>query len=167
MIAVTGDLVDGSVRDLAHHTQPLGRLSARHGAFFVTGNHEYYSGVHAWIEEVRGLGLSVLLNEHVILDHEGASVLVAGVTDYGAGYFDVSHHSDPVAALSGAPDDVGVRLLLAHQPRSAFAAASAGSICSSPATRTAAKSVSPMARRSSVKAVIVSTKVFTRAAHRC
>ena len=126
MIAVTGDLVDGSVRDLAHHTQPLGRLSARHGAFFVTGNHEYYSGVHAWIEEVRGLGLSVLLNEHVILDHEGASVLVAGVTDYGAGYFDVSHHSDPVAALSGAPDDVGVRLLLAHQPRSAFAAASAG-----------------------------------------
>ena len=126
MIAVTGDLVDGSVRDLAHHTQPLGRLSARHGAFFVTGNHEYYSGVHAWIEEVRGLGLSVLLNEHVILDHEGASVLVAGVTDYGAGYFDVSHHSDPAAALSGAPDDVGVRLLLAHQPRSAFAAASAG-----------------------------------------
>ena len=126
MIAVTGDLVDGSVRELAHHTQPLARLTARHGAFFVTGNHEYYSGVRAWIDEVRGLGLSVLMNEHVVLDHEGESVLVAGVTDYGAGYFDRSHHSDPSAALTGAPSDVGVRLLLAHQPRSAFAAASAG-----------------------------------------
>ena len=126
MIAVTGDLVDGSVRDLAHHTQPLARLTSRHGAFFVTGNHEYYSGVHAWIEEVQGLGLSVLMNEHVVLDHEGTSVLVAGVTDYSAGYFDQSHRSDPAAALNGAPSDVGVRLLLAHQPRSAFAAASAG-----------------------------------------
>jgi predicted MPP superfamily phosphohydrolase len=53
-------------------------------------------------------------------------VLVAGVTDYSAGYFDRSHHSDPAAALTGAPSDVGVRVLLAHQPRSAFAAASAG-----------------------------------------
>ena len=86
MIAVTGDLVDGSVRDLARHTQPLSRLTARHGAFFVTGNHEYYSGVHAWIGELRRLGLAVLLNEHVVLRHEGESVVVvAGVTDYTAG----------------------------------------------------------------------------------
>ena len=52
MIAVTGDLVDGSVAQLARHTAPLSRLSARHGTFFVTGNHEYYSGVHAWIAEL-------------------------------------------------------------------------------------------------------------------
>jgi predicted MPP superfamily phosphohydrolase len=126
MIAVTGDLVDGSVRDLARHTQPLARLTARHGAFFVTGNHEYYSGVHAWIGELRRLGLSVLVNEHVVLQHAGESVVVAGVTDYMAGHFDPAHRSDPAAALSGAPSDAGVRLLLAHQPRSAFAAAPAG-----------------------------------------
>jgi predicted MPP superfamily phosphohydrolase len=126
MIAVTGDLVDGSVRDLARHTEPLSRLSARHGAFFVTGNHEYYSGVRAWISEVRRLGLSVLVNEHVVLRHEGASVVVAGVTDYNAVYFDPSHRSDPAVAITGAPSDAGVRLLLAHQPRSAFAAAPAG-----------------------------------------
>lgn len=126
MIAVTGDLVDGSVTQLARHTEPLARLSARHGAFFVTGNHEYYSGAHAWVEEVRRLGLSVLINEHVVLRHEGAAVVVAGVTDYSAGHFDPAHRSDPAAAIAGAPSDAGVRVLLAHQPRSAFAAAPAG-----------------------------------------
>ncbi|HKA43098.1 MAG TPA: metallophosphoesterase [Burkholderiales bacterium] len=126
MIAVTGDLVDGSVRDLAPHTEPLSRLAARHGAFFVTGNHEYYSGINAWVEEIRRLGLAVLMNEHVVLRHQGASVVVAGVTDYAAGYFDPAHRSDPAAALTGAPGDAAVRLLLAHQPRSAFAAARAG-----------------------------------------
>lgn len=126
MIAVTGDLVDGSVTQLAPHTAPLSRLAARHGAFFVTGNHEYYSGAHAWVDEVRRLGLSVLMNEHVVLQHEGAAVVVAGVTDYSAGHFDPAHRSDPAAAIAGAPSDAGVRLLLAHQPRSAFAAAPAG-----------------------------------------
>ncbi len=50
MIAITGDLVDGSVGRLAAHTAPLERLSARCGTFFVTGNHEYYSGAHACID---------------------------------------------------------------------------------------------------------------------
>ena len=126
MIAVTGDLVDGSVRDLARHTEPLSRLSARHGAFFVTGNHEYYSGVLDWIAEFRRLGLGVLMNEHVVLRHGSAALVVAGVTDYSAGYFHPLHRSDPVAALTGAPSDADVRVLLAHQPRSAFAAAPAG-----------------------------------------
>jgi predicted MPP superfamily phosphohydrolase len=103
VIAVTGDLVDGSVRRLAQHTAPLARLRARHGAYFVTGNHDYYSNAQEWIPEVRRLGLKVLLNEHVVLDHRGASLL-----------------------LAGAPDDVGAKILLAHQPRSAHAAADAG-----------------------------------------
>jgi uncharacterized protein len=126
MIAVTGDLVDGSVKDLSWHTEPLSRLTSLHGAFFVTGNHEYYSGAGAWVNEVRRLGLAVLMNEHVVLLHGGAAVVVAGVTDYTAGFFDPAHRSDPAAAMMGAPSDAGVRLLLAHQPRSAFAAASAG-----------------------------------------
>ena len=126
MIAVTGDLVDGSVKDLSWHTEPLSRLTSLHGAFFVTGNHEYYSGAGAWVNEVRRLGLAVLMNEHVVLLHGGAAVVVAGVTDYTAGFFDPSHRSDPAAAMLGAPSDAGVRVLLAHQPKSAFAAASAG-----------------------------------------
>lgn len=126
MIAITGDLVDGSVSRLARHTEPLGRLSARYGTFFVTGNHEYYSGAHAWIVEIRRLGVSVLLNEHVVIEHFGESVVVAGVTDISAHHFDPSHRSDPAAALAGAPENAAVKVLLAHQPRSAFAAAKAG-----------------------------------------
>jgi uncharacterized protein len=125
MIAITGDMVDGSVGRLAAHTQPLGRLSARHGVFFVTGNHEYYSGVHAWVAEMRRLGMSVLMNEHVVLAHGGEAIVVAGVTDFNAHHFDPSHRSDPLAAIEGAPE-LAVKVLLAHQPRSAYAAAQAG-----------------------------------------
>lgn len=126
MIAVTGDLVDGSVLMLAQHTAPLARLAARHGTYFVTGNHEYYSGAPAWIAEITRLGLRVLSNEHVVLLHDGAALLVAGVPDYSAHHFVPAHRSDPAAALAGAPAEIRHRILLAHQPRSAPAAAAAG-----------------------------------------
>ena len=126
MVAVTGDLVDGRVPDLAPHVAPLAGLQSRHGTYFVTGNHEYYSGAAPWIAELRRLGMRVLLNEHVVLSHDGAPLLVAGVTDYSAHHFDAAHRSDPLAALAGAPSEATVRLLLAHQPRSAEAAGRAG-----------------------------------------
>ena len=126
VIAITGDLVDGAVSHLASHTEPLARLSARDGAYFVTGNHEYYSGVAPWVREMRRLGVNVLLNEHVVLRRDDAALVLAGVTDYGAHHFNPSHRSDPKGALAGAPSDAAVRVLLAHQPRSAFAAAHAG-----------------------------------------
>ena len=126
MVAITGDLVDGSVRELAPHVAPLQDLVSRHGSYFVTGNHEYYSGAHAWIAELRRLGIKVLLNTHVELDHQGATAIIAGVTDYSAGHFDPAHRSDPRVAIAGAPSHAAVKILLAHQPRSAPAAAEAG-----------------------------------------
>jgi uncharacterized protein len=126
MVAVTGDLVDGSVRDLAPHVAPLAGLRSRHGTFFVTGNHEYYSGAHAWIAELQRLGIRVLLNEHTVLQHGNAPLVLAGVADYTAHLFDPAHRSDPQAAMAGAPADAQVRVLLAHQPRSAEAAERAG-----------------------------------------
>jgi predicted MPP superfamily phosphohydrolase len=132
VVAITGDLVDGSVHELAPHVAPLAHLQARHGAFFVTGNHEYYSHAPSWIAAVGALGIRVLLNEHVVLPHARdagaapAKVVLAGVTDYGAGHFDPRHASDPARAMAGSPKDAGVRVLLAHQPRSAPAAQAAG-----------------------------------------
>jgi len=126
LIAVTGDMVDGSVRQLCAHTAPLAGLVARHGVYFVTGNHEYYSGEREWSEEFRRLGLRILKNEHVVLQHNGASLVLAGVTDYSAHHYEPAERSDPQAALRGAPSDAGAKILLAHQPSSAAAAASAG-----------------------------------------
>jgi hypothetical protein len=126
MVAITGDLVDGKVHELADHVAPLAQLRSRHGSFFVTGNHEYYSGAHAWMAELRRLGVRVLMNEHVVLQQNQAAVVLAGVADFHADRFDPSHRSDPHASIAGAPLDAGVRLLLAHQPRSAFEAAKAG-----------------------------------------
>ncbi len=130
LVAITGDLVDGPVHTLGPLVQPLTDLRSTHGTFFVTGNHEYYSGAQEWIDKLRSLGIQVLLNQHVLLEHSAcattvsAKLVLAGVTDYNAHHFDSSQQSDPQQAIAGAPP--GFRLLLAHQPRSADAAARAG-----------------------------------------
>jgi predicted MPP superfamily phosphohydrolase len=95
LIAVTGDLVDGS-------------------------------GERAWTNEIERLGLTVLKNEHVVLRHDGALLVLAGVDDIGAQHFDPAQRSDPAVALRGAPAGAGAKILLAHQPSSAAAAAKAG-----------------------------------------
>jgi len=125
LIAITGDVVDGSVAQLSPHTAPLARLAARHGAYVVTGNHEYYSGAAAWMAEFERLGLHGLINRHAVIEHDGARLVLAGVTDYSAHAFDAAQRSDPVAALAGSPAGTP-RILLAHQPRSAPAAEAAG-----------------------------------------
>lgn len=125
IVAITGDLVDGPVAQLAADSAPLAGLRARHGAYVVTGNHEYYSGVREWWGEFARLGLRGLMNEHVVIEHHGARLLLAGVADYNAADFAPEQRSDPVQALFGAPDGLP-KILLAHQPRSAAAAAAAG-----------------------------------------
>ena len=126
LVAITGDLVDGTVEQLASQVEPLAQLRSQFGTFFVTGNHEYYSGAAAWIAHLRQLGMRVLMNEHVILRRGASALLLAGVPDPAAQAFDPAQRSDPRLALRGAPSQVRPRILLAHRPRSAPAAASAG-----------------------------------------
>jgi predicted MPP superfamily phosphohydrolase len=125
IVAVTGDLVDGSVEQLAEHIAPLAELKGRYGTYVVTGNHEYYSGALAWVAHLNAMGLRVLLNEHVVINHNAADLIVAGITDYSAGMFVAEHRSSPQAAIQGAPANAP-KVLLAHQPRSAKLAAEAG-----------------------------------------
>ena len=96
IVVITGDLVDGSVAELSRHTAVLAELEARHGVFFVTGNHEYYSGALEWVDELRRLGITVLLNEHRLIEHNGGRLLLAGVTDYTAGRMLPAHASSPL-----------------------------------------------------------------------
>ncbi len=126
LVAITGDVVDGDVPSLQAHVAPLQQLRARDGVALVLGNHELYSGAQAWVTEFRRLGLQVLLNEHVIVHRDGATLAVAGVTDHTTGRFFAELASDPHAAIRGAGENADVRLLLAHQPLSAPAGAEAG-----------------------------------------
>jgi len=125
VIAFTGDLADGPVSFFRNEATPLKYLSANYGAYFVTGNHEYYAGVRSWLEEIDRLGFTVLLNSHRIIKRGSGRILLAGITDYNAGLFNASHTSDPNKAISGAPES-SIKILLAHQPRSIFASAKAG-----------------------------------------
>ena len=122
LIALTGDLVDGTVDQLKDIVQPIERLSAPYGKFFITGNHEYYSGVEQWVDWVRHLGFEVLLNEHRLIVRDGWRFVLAGVTDHSGGQFLPSHKTDPEGAITGAPRDTA-RILLAHQPIQIFEAA--------------------------------------------
>ncbi|MFJ2739169.1 metallophosphoesterase [Streptomyces sp. NPDC087440] len=109
LIAVVGDLVDGTVEDLGPAAEPLRQLRARHGQFFVTGNHEYYAGVTPWLTHVRELGLHPLENARV----EIAGFDLAGVNDVGGEAF--GQGPDFGRAL-GDRDRSRASVLLAHQP---------------------------------------------------
>jgi len=125
LVALTGDLVDGSVEQLRDDVVPLADLKAPEGLFFITGNHDYYSGVEPWLEEVRRLGFTVLLNEHRVIERGAGRLLLAGVTDFSGGQFSPEHRTDPHKAISGAPM-CHAKVLLAHQPKSIYEAAKAG-----------------------------------------
>jgi uncharacterized protein len=123
VIAVTGDLIDGSVAKLRDEVAPLAELKAKRGIFYVTGNHEYYHGAAAWVAEVTRLGLTALHNEHRVLREGDAQLVIAGVPDVEGARFAQSHAPDVAKAFAGAPEGAP-RILLAHQPR--FAARAKG-----------------------------------------
>lgn len=116
MIAFTGDLVDGSVAQLRNDVAPMGELRAPYGKFFITGNHEYYSGVDEWMAHAGRLGYDVLMNEHRIVEKNGARLVLGGVTDFTGGQHSAAHRSDPAATFRDAPPEL-VRIFLAHQPK--------------------------------------------------
>lgn len=117
LIAITGDLVDGDVDELRYDVAPIFELSAEHGVYFVTGNHEYYVDALSWIEHLRANQVDVLLDEHRVIQRGEGKLILGGITDYSAPTMVKRHTSDPHKAFEGAPKD-GTRVLLAHQPRS-------------------------------------------------
>ncbi|UAK31791.1 metallophosphoesterase [Nocardia asteroides] len=109
LIAVVGDLVDGSVEHLRSAVEPLAGLRARHGAFFVTGNHEYFSGAEQWIEHVQELGMHLLANARTELP----GFDLAGVNDVQGAR---TGRGPDFAEALGDRDRARTAVLLAHQP---------------------------------------------------
>ncbi|QZY17764.1 metallophosphoesterase [Streptomyces decoyicus] len=109
LVAIVGDLVDGSVADLAPAAEPLRGLRSRHGAYFVTGNHEYYSGAAPWVDHIRELGIHPLENARTELP----GFDLAGVNDVTG----QAEHAGPDYDLAlGGRDPSRAVVLMAHQP---------------------------------------------------
>lgn len=125
LIVITGDLVDGSVEALRDHVAPLANLRSKHGTYFVTGNHEYYSGVDAWMAELERLGVRVLRNERVTIGEGDDAFDLAGVDDWASKGFGGGHGPNLARALEGRDPKREV-ILLAHQPKQIREAAALG-----------------------------------------
>ncbi|WP_189518623.1 metallophosphoesterase [Streptomyces sindenensis] len=109
LVAVVGDLVDGSVADLGSAAEPLAALRARHGSYFVTGNHEYFSGAQQWVDHVRELGLVPLENARV----EIGGFDLAGVNDIAG---ETEGQGPDFGRALGDRDRGRAAVLMAHQP---------------------------------------------------
>lgn len=124
LIVVTGDLIDGSLKDRKLDVSPLKQLRARDGIYFITGNHEFFFDPISWLDEVQALGMVALENRHVVLRRGTGSLVLAGVTDLTApdtGFAGPDVHK----AIANAPANVPI-VLLDHQPKRAHAAANLG-----------------------------------------
>ncbi|MDH4261796.1 MAG: metallophosphoesterase [Spirochaetia bacterium] len=136
LVAITGDLVDGTVSQLRSQAAVLKDISSVHGSYFVTGNHEYYSGVEDWLVEIEKLGVKVLMNDHDIIrkafsknemrsqKQDKKNLIIAGVPDHRAGP-NAGHLYEPLKAIQGANLN-DIKILLAHQPTDIDLALDAG-----------------------------------------
>ncbi|MGE2725940.1 metallophosphoesterase [Mycolicibacterium pulveris] len=124
LVAIVGDLVDGTVEELGPAAAPLRDLTSREGTFFVTGNHEYYvADPESWLRELERLDVQLLRNESTVIRRAGAAFDLAGVNDIAGG-----QSSDPpdLDRALGRLDASGPTILLAHQPVMVTEAAARG-----------------------------------------
>ncbi|MEV7551491.1 metallophosphoesterase [Amycolatopsis sp. NPDC089917] len=126
VVAHAGDLADGSVAKRAQQVAPLGKVRAKLGKFYITGNHEYFGEAQAWLDHMRDLGWEPLHNRHLPVSQGGDTLVFAGIDDpTGAASGLPGHGPDLPAALDGVAASTPV-VLLAHQPKQVKQAAEAG-----------------------------------------
>ena len=116
LIAITGDLAEGSVGQFGHDAEPIGELTAPHGVYFVTGNHEYFHDLGGWLAYLQAAGVRVLRNERVAIGNPENGFDLAGVDDHDGARIAPGHGPDLARALEGRDPEREV-VLLAHQPR--------------------------------------------------
>ena len=124
LVAIVGDLVDGTVEELGAAAEPLRDLASPEGTFFVTGNHEYFvDDTSSWLAELERLGVQPLRNENTAIRRGGAAFDLVGVNDVTG-----EERGDPPdfgRALTGV-DSSRPTILLAHQPAQVSEAATRG-----------------------------------------
>ncbi|MCU0696482.1 MAG: metallophosphoesterase [Myxococcaceae bacterium] len=123
LVAITGDLVDGAPAQLGQYVARLRNLSSKHGTYFCSGNHDYYSGWERWAAALEGMDFTLLRNRHVRIGDAGASFDLVGVEDWGTRLGGGEYDLD--AAIAGRDAD-RASVLLSHQPNNLDVVASKG-----------------------------------------
>ena len=118
IIALTGDIGDGPVKQYQNDIQPLSKLHAQFGTFYVTGNHEYYWNGMDWINVMNDVGMNTLINRAMTVKVKEARVLVAGIPD------PVSRVTGDIAVMGQNTADF--KVLLSHRPGIAKVAEASG-----------------------------------------
>lgn len=131
MVALTGDIIDGPLHRLKDSAAPLSELLPKGRLFFITGNHEYYFSASEWIGNFKSMGMTVLQNSYVTIEHNGAEIMVAGIVDPAVSMADPRRRADPELASrtveqGSAAKNPAVKILLAHNPKISGVAAKIG-----------------------------------------
>ncbi len=125
IIVITGDIADGIPTELQEDIAPLADLYAKHGVYYVVGNHEYYWGVQSWIDAISNLGINVLIDSHKSIEINNQLICIGGVTDKTAKRMKINHTFMPKEAFNNSPDEA-YKILLAHRPKVCFDAEDLG-----------------------------------------
>lgn len=126
VVVHAGDIADGTPAQRREQSAPLGAVRARLARVYVTGNHEYLGQAQGWLDRMTDLGWDALHNRHVVVEHGGDRLVLAGVDDVTAEHSGLAgHRANLGGALAGADPDLPV-LLVAHQPKYIPQAAAAG-----------------------------------------
>ena len=108
LIFIAGDLFDGTAIDARRATEPLNKLTAPHGVYFVAGNHEQFGDDSRYLEAVAATGVRVLSNEKV--EAEGLQII-------GVPYRHATHDGHLASVLRGVGVDRDrASILLTHAP---------------------------------------------------
>jgi len=115
IVLITGDLIDGKVSQIAMHVAPLAGLKASRGVFYAVGNHEYYWGAQEWIDHVKTLGITPLVNQGQQFDVSGVKLWLGGVSDWESQQFIPEQVPDLAGLIRTAPSDA-LKMLMIHRP---------------------------------------------------
>jgi uncharacterized protein len=117
-IFIAGDLYDGTAIDAASAAEPLSKLSAPHGVYFVAGNHEQFGDDSKYLQAVKDAGVRVLHNEKVEAD---------GLQIIGVPYNHATRGEHLASALKSVKLDRNrASILLVHAPDHPAVAEAAG-----------------------------------------
>jgi len=107
-IFIAGDLYDGTAIDAKRAAEPLSKLVAPNGVYFVAGNHEQFGDDSKYLHAIAAAGVRVLSNEKVEVD---------GLQIIGVPYRNAARDGQFASALQGIRlDRDRASVLLTHAP---------------------------------------------------